>query len=137
MTAVSWSYALFKHPIRWMTRAMTIIDKPEADQADITAAPVVYVMRSNAKSDFAILQRSARENQLPDPQQPLYINGKSFDRVLLLPERDDAASARALSQFQALLEAHQADPGAGCTITPSGGYFGAASPDKRPTREMP
>ena len=55
MTAVSWSYALFKHPIRWMTRAMTIIDKPEADQADITAAPVVYVMRSNAKSDFAIL----------------------------------------------------------------------------------
>ena len=124
MTAVSWSYALFKHPIRWMTRAMTIIDKPEADQADITAAPVVYVMRSNAKSDFAILQRSARENQLPDPQQPLYINGKSFDRVLLLPERDDAASARALSQFQALLEAHQADPELDVQLLPVGIFWG-------------
>ena len=124
MANQSWIYAVIKHPLRWLTRFIAIADEAEAGDASVKDKPIVYVMRSTSRADFSILQRAAASKSLPDPQQPLTINGKSFARVMYLEETHSDSSQRAIGQFQELLEAHQADPELDIQLLPVGIFWG-------------
>lgn len=124
MNNQNWFYSFIKHPLRWLTRFIAIADQTDKDQSQLGEKPLVYVMRSTSKADFSILQRAAKQQGLPDPQAPLVVNGKQFARVMYLEEAASDSSLRAISEFQQLLEAHQADRELDIQVVPVGVFWG-------------
>lgn len=124
MAGHGWFYSLIKHPLRWLTRFIAIADEAEAGDACVTDKPIVYVMRSTSRSDFSILQRAAKQMRLPDPTEPLVINGKRFTRVMFLEEAVSDSSQQAIAEFHQLLEAHHADPDLDIQLLPVGIFWG-------------
>lgn len=124
MAGQGWFYSLIKHPLRWLTRFIAIADEAEAGDASVAGKPIVYVMRSTSRSDFAILQRAAKQMNLPEPTEPLVINGKRFARVMFLEEAVSDSSQQAIEEFHQLLEAHQADPELDIQLLPVGIFWG-------------
>ncbi|MGM0526199.1 MAG: glycerol-3-phosphate 1-O-acyltransferase PlsB [Pseudomonadota bacterium] len=124
MATQSWLYSIVKHPLRWMTRFIAIADDVDEQQSPLGTKPLVYVMRSTSKADFSILQRAAAVKQLPDPQQPLTVNGKSFPRVMFLEQAKSDSNEQAIEEFQQLLSAHQADPELDIQVCPVGVFWG-------------
>lgn len=122
MANQSWFYSIVKHPIKWLTKFSSIADEPV--NAGDNQRPIVYVMRSTSKADFSILQRAASEQQLPDPQQPLLINGKRFARVMFLEQAQSDSSEQAITEFHQLLAAHQADAELDIQLLPVGIFWG-------------
>ena len=124
MASQGWFYSVIKHPLRWLTRFIAIADDAESGDASVADKPVVYVMRSTSRADYSILQRAARQKQLPDPSMPLVVNGKSFTRVMYLEQAESDSSQQAIEDFHQLLEAHHADQQLDIQLLPVGVFWG-------------
>ena len=114
--------SLLYWPIRWLTRFEIILDK--AGQAAIGSEQVVYVMRSTSLTDFMVAQRALTAAGLPDPGQPLLLNGHQFPRVMYLAKGKDDSAAAAIDELRALLEAHQQDSSLQVQVLPLGLFWG-------------
>lgn len=119
-----WFYSVIKHPLKWLTRFIAIADEADSENAPDSSKPIVYVMRSTSRADLSIIQRAALQHQFPDPAEPLLINGKRFSRVMYLEQTQSNSSQVALTQFQQLLEAHQADSSLDIQLLPVGVFWG-------------
>ena len=106
MKGISRFYPVFKYPLRWLTRFQEIWDGTEEEHETTIAKPIVYVMRSTSKADLSILQRAAAKRGLPDPTEPLVVDGKSYDRFMFLEEFAEETSEQTVSEFHQLLTLH-------------------------------
>ena len=88
-----------------MTRFKAIADPYEGSPS----APdhVVYVMKAPSATDLVVARNTALELGLPDPTQPLVINGKSFDRVLYLEDPKHRLAQTPQEAFVELMKLHQ------------------------------
>lgn len=127
MKGMSRFYPLVKYPLRWLTRFQDIWDGTESEHSAIIDKPIVYVMRSTSKADFSILQRAALKRGLPDPAQPLCIDGQSYERIMYLEELDKEASEQTVSDFHQLLTLHTKNPSLDVHLIPSGVFWGRQS----------
>lgn len=124
MKGMSRFYPLVKYPLRWLTRFQDIWDGTESEHLAVIDKPVVYVMRSTSKADFSILQRAALKRGLPDPAQPLRIDGQSYGRIMYLEEMADETSEQTVSDFHQLLTLHTSNPELDVHLIPSGVFWG-------------
>ncbi len=121
--------ALMYWPVRLLTRFETIRD--EAVEPLAGNKLVVYVMRSTSTTDMIVAQRALEQAGLPDPTEPLVVNGKSFARVMYLDQTDHDSAQRAIKDFEALLESHQADSTLDVQVLPVGLFWGRKAGQER------
>ena len=79
MKTTSLIYKIIRFPVAWLTKVTAIAD--EHDEQPSAPEHVVYVMQSPSATDLVVARKSALKLNLPDPTEPLLINGKLFNRV--------------------------------------------------------
>lgn len=124
-------YAVFKWPIRWLTKAEAILDEHQSmpSQPD----HIVYVMKSPSLSDLVVLQRAAKKHGLPDPMQPLEVHGQTFDRVLFVEDPRRRLQYAAQEPFSKLLKLHQSDSDCNVLMYPAALFWGRNAGREEPT----
>lgn len=105
MRTTSLIYKLLRLPVTWMTKVKAIADAHDA----VPSAPdhVVYVMRGPSATDLVVARKSALELGLPDPTEPLYLNGKYYDRVLYIEDPKHRLGQTPQEAFAELMQLHQ------------------------------
>jgi len=93
--------------------------------------PVIYVVEQNNASDLLGLQACCKKVGLPDPYQPLLINGEEINALIFIhhwsvfssqaPQLQDAPY---LTQYEQLLALHQHDPSVDIQLVPVTFYWG-------------
>ncbi|RAJ99152.1 glycerol-3-phosphate 1-O-acyltransferase PlsB [Aliidiomarina maris] len=124
-------YAICKWPVRWLTKAETILDPHDSVASD--ANHIVYVMKSPSLSDLVVLQRAAKQHQLPDPLSPLTIEGQTFDRVLFVEDPKRKLDYAAEQPFGQLLALHQQHPKHNVLMFPAALFWGRNAGREEPT----
>ncbi|WP_194756149.1 glycerol-3-phosphate 1-O-acyltransferase PlsB [Aliidiomarina indica] len=105
MKRTSLLFKLLRLPVTWLTKVKAIADS--FDGSPSSPDHVVYVMRAPSTTDLIVARNTCRELNLPDPTEPLVINGKAFDRVLYLEDPKARLGQDPQQAFQALLKLHQ------------------------------
>ena len=124
MKGISRFFPIFKYPLRWLTRFQEIWDGTEEEHSATVGKPIVYVMRSTSKADLSILQRAAHKRGLPDPVDPLVVNGKTYNRIMYLEELANEVSDQTVSEFHQLLTLHKDQPELDVQLIPAGVFWG-------------
>lgn len=124
MARAGWLFQLIRYPLRLITKDQTIVDGGDEELATLRRTPVVYVMRSTSKADLVIAQRACRRMGLPDPTEPVNVNGTTVDRVLYLEQSQSRVSAQALATFKQLMSAHHQDHTLDVQVVPLGIFWG-------------
>ncbi|MCL5255207.1 MAG: glycerol-3-phosphate 1-O-acyltransferase, partial [Gammaproteobacteria bacterium] len=108
MKSTSLLYKVLRWPVSWLTRFKAIAD-PHDHQP---SAPdhVVYVMKAPSATDLVVARNTALELGLPDPTEPLIINGKTFDRVLYLEDPKRRLTQTPQEAFVELMQLHHQQP---------------------------
>lgn len=93
--------------------------------------PVIYVVEQNNASDLLGLQESCKQAGLPDPYQPITVNGEEIDALIFIhnwswfasqgPQLQDAPY---LAQYQKLLDLHKNDAQLDVQLIPVTFYWG-------------
>ncbi|WP_022941549.1 glycerol-3-phosphate 1-O-acyltransferase PlsB [Psychromonas hadalis] len=93
--------------------------------------PIIYVVEQNNASDLLGLQVSCKKAGLPDPYLPITLNGKQISALIFIhnwslfssksPQLQDAPY---LTQYQQLLDLHQADANLDIQLIPVTFYWG-------------
>lgn len=131
MSLKRYLFSVFKWPVRWLTKAETILDEHVAEPSK--KDHVVYVMKSPSFADLVVLQRAARQHGMPDPMQPLIINQRRFDRVLFVEDPKKRLEYAAQQPFSELLALHQEDSGCNVLMFPAALFWGRNAGREQPT----
>lgn len=93
--------------------------------------PIIYVVEQNNASDLLGLQASCKKAGLPDPYQPIMINGEQISALIYIhnwslfasktPQLQDAPY---LARYQQLLDLHKKDNGLAVQLIPVTFYWG-------------
>lgn len=93
--------------------------------------PIIYVVEQNNASDLLGLQTSCKKAGLPDPYQPININGEQISALIyihnwsfLAPTPPQLQDAPYLAQYQQLLDLHQQDHNLEVQLIPVTFYWG-------------
>ncbi|RUO23378.1 glycerol-3-phosphate 1-O-acyltransferase [Aliidiomarina iranensis] len=105
MRSTSLIYKLLRLPVTWMTKVKAIADAHDA--APSAPDHVVYVMRGPSATDLIVARKSAQQLGLPDPTEPLSINGKYYDRVLYLEDPKRRLGQTPQDAFVELMQLHR------------------------------
>lgn len=124
-------FNVFKWPVRWLTKAETIRDDHDSEPS----APdhVVYVMKFPSFSDLVVAQRSARRLGMPDPMEPLIIDGKTYPRVLFVEDPKRRLEYSAVQPFNDLLHLHQTQSTQNVLMYPVALFWGRNAGREEPT----
>jgi len=114
----------------WVTSRHVPIDVLKELDID-RSRPIIYVVEQNNASDLLGLQASCKKAGLPDPYQPITVNGEKISALIFIhnwtffatkePQLQDAPY---LAQYQQLLDLHQADESLDIQLIPVTFYWG-------------
>ncbi|MFD2177137.1 glycerol-3-phosphate 1-O-acyltransferase PlsB [Veronia pacifica] len=108
-------HKLLNLPVSTLVKTISIPSDPVNELDLDLSRPVVYVLPFHSHTDLLTLRASCLKHQLPDPLEPLQINGKSFSRYVFISEgnrllnRKDEIPEKSLDLFGELLELHKQD----------------------------
>ncbi|MFU8785117.1 glycerol-3-phosphate 1-O-acyltransferase PlsB [Aliidiomarina sp.] len=122
MRTTSLMYKLIRLPVSWLTKVSAIAD--EHEQKPSAPDHVVYVMRSPSATDLVAARKAAHALQLPDPTEPLALNGKLYDRVLYLEDPKRRLGQTPQDAFVELLNLHQQNSSYNVHMYPIGLFWG-------------
>lgn len=111
----SLSRSLLKLPLSALVKGTAIPSNPIEDHGIDIHKPIVYALPFRSSVDLLTLQTHAKELGLPDPLQPLELNGKSFARYVFISARptlmrnDQHVPSDSIALFSELLELHKFD----------------------------
>ncbi|WP_045402095.1 glycerol-3-phosphate 1-O-acyltransferase PlsB [Vibrio hyugaensis] len=111
----SFSRSLLKLPLSVMVKGTTIPSNPIDDLNIDLTKPIVYALPFRSNVDLLTLQKQALSLGLPDPLNPLEINGKTLTRYVFIASRptvmsnDNDVPSESVSLFTELLELHKLD----------------------------
>lgn len=71
-------YKLLNFPLKLLVKSKVIPQDPVNEQRLDPARPIFYVLPYNSKADLLTLRTKCLEQGLPDPLQPLQIDGKTL-----------------------------------------------------------
>ncbi|GLR03102.1 glycerol-3-phosphate acyltransferase [Vibrio hyugaensis] len=98
-----------------MVKGTTIPSNPIDDLNIDLTKPIVYALPFRSNVDLLTLQKQALSLGLPDPLNPLEINGKTLTRYVFIASRptvmsnDNDVPSESVSLFTELLELHKLD----------------------------
>ncbi|MBY7809636.1 glycerol-3-phosphate 1-O-acyltransferase PlsB [Vibrio fluvialis] len=111
----SFSRSLLKLPLSVLVKGTAIPSNP-IDDLDIDInKPIVYALPFRSNVDLLTLQTHALQAGLPDPLEPLTINGQTLKRYVFISSRptllqdDNYVPTDSIATFSELLSLHQTD----------------------------
>ncbi|WP_113906942.1 glycerol-3-phosphate 1-O-acyltransferase PlsB [Aliidiomarina celeris] len=122
MNHTSRFYYLLRWPVRLLTRFRAIADEHEAEPSQ--ADHIVYVMRGPSAADLVVARNALCGLGLPDPTEPLVINGQSYPRVVYVEDTRKRLGYPPLSGFSELLDLHEKNPNINVLMHPVGLFWG-------------
>ena len=111
----SFSSSLLKLPLSMLVKGTAIPANPIDDLSIDINKPIIYALPYRSNVDLVTLQKQVVELGLPDPFEPVEINGKSFKRFVFTTSRetvmrnDQDVPSESISLFSDLLELHKFD----------------------------
>ena len=122
--------ALLKWPLRLLVKFKIVPDHPVNELALDINRPIFYVCHTESASDLATLRRVCQQLNLPDPLQPVTLDGTALARTLFLEKPHSViggrSKTRALRQGQQLLQLHLANPELDAQLVPVAILWGRA-----------
>ena len=111
----SLSRSLLKLPLSVLVKGTAIPSNPIEDYGIDVNKPIIYALPYRSSVDLLSVQKQVISLGLPDPLEPLVINGKSFSRYVCIASRetilgnDNDVPAESISLFSELLALHKED----------------------------
>ncbi|ANS83858.1 Glycerol-3-phosphate 1-O-acyltransferase [Vibrio scophthalmi] len=111
----SLSRSLLKLPLSVLVKGTAIPSNPIEDHSIDVNKPIVYALPYRSSVDLVSLQKQVIALGLPDPLEPLIINGKSFSRFVFISSRetvlgnDNDVPSESIALFSELLALHKED----------------------------
>ncbi|MCG9680657.1 glycerol-3-phosphate 1-O-acyltransferase PlsB [Vibrio sp. Isolate24] len=109
------SSSLLKLPLSVMVKGTAIPSNPIEDHSIDVNKPIIYALPYRSSVDLITLQMQVIRLGLPDPLEPVEINGKSFQRYVFTSSRqtvmnsDQGVPNESIALFSDLLEQHKFD----------------------------
>ncbi|KJJ56997.1 hypothetical protein VC77_12910, partial [Vibrio cholerae] len=98
-----------------LVKGTAIPSNPIQDLDIDTHKPVIYALPFRSNVDLLTLQTHAKEAGLPDPLEPLMLNGKAFQRYVFIAScptllsSDQHVPSDSIALFSELLTEHKLD----------------------------
>lgn len=127
-------FFLLKLPLRLLVRCKIVNDIQQENNK--LNQPIFYIIRHQSASDLLTLQSACKKQNLPDPLEPVTINGKSFQRTLCLAKPSPflpwtkSSETSAAKQGLSLLKQHELDENIDAQLIPVNVIWG-----RSPTKE--
>lgn len=77
-------YKLLNLPLRVLVKSKSIPAEPAQELGLDTSRPVMYVLPYNSKADLLTLRAQCLAHDLPDPLEPLEIDGALLPRYVFI-----------------------------------------------------
>lgn len=109
------SRTLLKLPMSVLVKGTTIPSNPIEDHSIDVNKPIIYALPYRSAVDLLALQKQVIALGLPDPLEPVEINGKAFNRYVFTSARqtvmdsDQDVPSTSVTLFSDLLELHKFD----------------------------
>ncbi|MEX0336065.1 glycerol-3-phosphate 1-O-acyltransferase PlsB [Vibrio tubiashii] len=109
------SRTLLKLPMSVLVKGTTIPSNPIEDHSIDINKPIIYALPYRSAVDLLALQKQVIALGLPDPLEPVEINGKAFNRYVFTSARqtvmdsDQDVPSTSVTLFSDLLELHKFD----------------------------
>lgn len=132
---------LLKLPLSLMVKSTAIPSNPIDDLGIEQEKPIIYAMPFRSNVDLLTLRKQALELGLPDPLEPLFINGKACGRYVYISSRrtlfgnDKHIPSASIQLFSELLTLHAEDPELDVQVIPTTVMWGrkpGKEEDRRP-----
>lgn len=122
--------ALLKWPMWPLLKYKTVPEQPVTALALTPERPLFYICSTESASDLAAVRRVCADLDLPDPAGTVNLDGHEHPRTLFLEKPHTLlfkrGKTKALSQGQALLQAHLANPELNAQLMPVALLWGRA-----------
>ncbi|MEI8594422.1 glycerol-3-phosphate 1-O-acyltransferase PlsB [Photobacterium sp. Hal280] len=109
------SQSLLNLPLSLLVKTRTIPSDPVSELELDLDRPIIYTLPFSSQTDLLTLSAATRAVGLPDPLEPVTINGQVFPRYVFVANSpsifgsDGQLPAKSLTLFTDLLAAHKAD----------------------------
>ncbi|MDW6002608.1 glycerol-3-phosphate 1-O-acyltransferase PlsB [Vibrio mangrovi] len=130
------SRSLLTIPVSVFTKGTVVPADPIADHHIDLEKPIVYALPFQSTVDLLTLKKQTEKLGLPDPFQPLEIDGKKLTRYIFIASRptlihsDEYVPRGSVTQFTELLALHQDNPQLDIQLLPTSVLWG-----RKPGRE--
>ncbi|WP_192457745.1 glycerol-3-phosphate 1-O-acyltransferase PlsB [Musicola keenii] len=122
-------YKLLNIPLKFLVKSKVIPQDPVAEQQLDPSRPIFYVLPYNSKADLLTLRTKCRELGLPDPLQPLHIDGKTLPSYVFVNDGPRVfhyyvPKEKSIKLFHDYLDLHRNDPDLDIQMIPVSVMFG-------------
>lgn len=122
-------YKLLNIPIKMLVRSKCIPTDPIAELGLDPTRPILYVLPYNSKADLLTLRRQCIAQELPDPLEPLDIDGQLLSRYVFIHDGPRvfsyyAPKEESIKLFHEYLDLHRNHPTLDIQMVPVSVMFG-------------
>ncbi|CAK9886373.1 MAG: Glycerol-3-phosphate acyltransferase [Candidatus Erwinia impunctatus] len=135
-------YKLLNFPFRLFVRSKVIPADPVSELGLDTSLPIMYVLPYDSKADLMALREQCRKQGLPDPLDPLEVEGVVLPRYVFIHDGSrvfpyyvpNPASEKLFHEY---LDLHHSNPQLDVQMVPVSVMFGRAPGRETPGEEQP
>ncbi len=124
-------YKLLSLPLTFLVRSKAIPSDPVAELGLDTSRPIMYVLPYDSKADLLALRAQCRNRGLPDPLDPLEIDGTVLPRHVFIHDGPRVfpyfmPNLQSVKLFHDYLDLHRSNPALDVQMVPVSVMFGRA-----------
>lgn len=124
-------YKLLNLPLSFLVKSKAIPADPVAEQGLDSSRPIMYVLPYDSKVDLLVLRAQCRKHDLPDPLEPLEIDGTVLPRYVFIHDGPRVfpyfvPNLESVKLFHDYLDLHRSNPELDVQMVPVSVMFGRA-----------
>jgi len=124
-------YKLLNLPVKLLVKSKAIPTEPVAELGLDTSRPIMYVLPYDSKADLLALRDQCRKQDLPDPLQPLEVEGTELPRYVFIHKGPRVLpyfgpNVESVKLFHEYLDLHRNHPDVDVQMVPVSVMFGRA-----------
>ncbi|KAB8310164.1 glycerol-3-phosphate 1-O-acyltransferase PlsB [Erwinia endophytica] len=124
-------YNLLNLPVKFLVKSKAIPAEPVVELGIDTSRPIMYVLPYDSKADLLALREQCRKQALPDPLEPLEIDGTVLPRYVFIHDGPRVfpyfvPNVESVKLFHDYLDLHRSNPHLDIQMMPVSVMFGRA-----------
>ncbi|MFC0140293.1 glycerol-3-phosphate 1-O-acyltransferase PlsB [Erwinia mallotivora] len=124
-------YNILNLTVKFLVKSKAIPAEPIAELGLDTSRPIMYVLPYDSKADLLALREQCRKQELPDPLQPLEIDGTVLPRHVFIHDGPRVfpyfvPNLESVKLFHDYLDLHRSNPRLDVQMVPVSVMFGRA-----------
>lgn len=124
-------YNLLNLPVKFLVKSKAIPAEPVVELGIDTSRPIMYVLPYDSKADLLALREQCRKQALPDPLEPLEIDGTVLPRYVFIHDGPRVfpyfvPNVESVKLFHDYLDLHRSNPLLDIQMMPVSVMFGRA-----------